>query len=115
MNVASPYWYPFEQGNTRGIRGIEGGIVVEDEQHDDGARITLESGCLRAPFAITVTIYGWAGHTRFFADEPTVRQSYEAMKTALLDVLRLLPKEEDDPIDADQIDAAIASFLTRFP
>lgn len=115
MNVASPYWYPFEQGNTRGIKGFEGGVILEDEQHDDGARITLEHGCLRAPVAITLTVYGWMSHTRFFADEATGKQAYEEMRAALLDVLRLLPKEDDDPIETEQIEDAISVFLIRFP
>ncbi|MCK6577503.1 MAG: hypothetical protein L6Q98_05295 [Anaerolineae bacterium] len=115
MNLASPYWYPFERGETRGITGAEGGTVVEDEQHDDGARIMLESGCLRAPFAITVTVYGWMVHTRFFADEATAKQAYDDMKTALIDVLRRLPKEDDDPVLTEEIDEAVETFQARFP
>ncbi len=51
------------------MTGAEGGKVIADEQHDGGARITLERDCLRAPYAITCTVYGWAYHTRFLADE----------------------------------------------
>jgi hypothetical protein len=115
MNLASPHWYPFEDGATRGMRGMEGGVILEDEQHDDGARITWEGNCARAPHAITLTVYGWAGHVRFFADEATARADYEAMKGALLPVLALLPRYDDDPIDADLIDAALADFMARFP
>ncbi|MBK8020269.1 MAG: hypothetical protein IPK19_02305 [Chloroflexi bacterium] len=115
MNLASPYWYPFEQGNTRGITGVEGGTIVEDEQHDDGGRITMERSCLRAPFAITATVYGWMVHTRFFADEATAKLAYEAMRESLLDVLRLLPKEDDDPVLTEAIDMAIAAFQAAFP
>lgn len=116
MNVASPHWYAFEEGATLGLRGAEGGIVRADEQHDDGARITLEGECLRAPYAITVTVYGWAFHTRFFADEATAKQAYDVMKADLMGVLTLLSKEDDDdPADADAVEAALAVFMTQHP
>ncbi|MEP7292513.1 MAG: hypothetical protein ABI835_12060 [Chloroflexota bacterium] len=109
-------WLPFEEGETIGIKGGEGGIVTADEQHSSGARITLEQYCLRAPFAITVTIYGWAYHTRFLADEATAKQAYDDMKPALVEILDLLPQDEDDePADADQVDQAVADFTERFP
>jgi len=109
-------WLPFEDGETLGIKGTEGGTVMADEGHARGARITLERDCLRAPFAITCTIYGWAYHTRFLADEATAKQAYDEMKVALLDILDLLPQtEEDDPADAEQVEEAIAIFVARFP
>lgn len=108
-------WLPFEDGETVGMRGTEGGSIVADEQHPAGARITLERDCLRAPYAITCTIYGWGYHTRFLADEPTAQQAYDDMKPALEDVLRLLPiDEDDDPPDADAVEGAIADFAERF-
>ncbi len=109
-------WLPFEDGETIGIQGSEGGTVTADEQHSSGGRITLESQCLRAPYAITVTIYGWAYHTRFFADEATAKQAYDDMKTALLEILALLPQEdEDETADADTVEQAVADFVERFP
>ncbi len=108
-------WQPFEDGKTIGIRGTEGGKVVADEQHTGGARITLEAECLRAPFAITCTIYGWGYHTRFLADEATAQQAYADMKAALLDIVALLPQDDDDiPANADQIEQAVTDFAERF-
>ncbi len=109
-------WEPFEDGKTIGITGTEGGTVIADEQHERGGRITLERDCLRVPYAITCTIYGWAYHTRFIADEPTAKQSYAEMKTALLDVLRLLPPgDTGDVPDPEQVEQAVADFAERFP
>lgn|GEM_PF-252930 len=109
-------WTPFEDGETIGIRGTEGGTVIADEQHSGGARITLERDCLQAPFAITCTIYGWAYHTRFLADEATAKQAYDDMKAALLEIVALLPQDDDDiPANADQIEQAVADFAERFP
>ena len=80
------------------------------------SRITLESACLRAPFAITCTIYGWAYHTRFLADEATALDAYAEMKAALGDIVALLPQDDDDiPANADQIEQAVTDFAERFP
>lgn len=109
-------WKPFEEGATIGIKGAEGGKVVADEQHDGGARITLERDCLRAPFAITCVIYGWAYHTRFFADEATAKQAYDDMKAGLLDIVSLLPQSEgDETPDAERVETAVEDFVERFP
>lgn len=97
------------------MRGAEGGTILEDEQHDDGARITWEGRCLRAPFAINIIVYGWAASTHFFADEATSRQAYDEMKAALMPALALLPKHDADPIDSAAIDLALAAFARQFP
>ena len=109
-------WSPFEDGRTIGIKGVEGGTVIADEQHESGARITLEGQCLRAPFAITCVIYGWAYHTRFFADEATAKQAYNEMSIALEDILVLLPQTDlEGTLDADEVEQAVDDFKERFP
>ena len=35
-------WIPAENGATLGHTGSEGGVIGMDEEHTDGARITLE-------------------------------------------------------------------------
>jgi hypothetical protein len=35
-------WQPFDNGATVGQRGSEDGVTLRDEEHDLGARITLE-------------------------------------------------------------------------
>lgn len=109
-------WTPFEDGATIGIKGTEGGKIIADEQHDGGARITLERDCLRAPFAITCVIYGWAYHTRFLADEPTAKQSYDDMKAALVEIVKLLPPGDgEETPDAEKMEQAVTDFALRFP
>ncbi len=108
-------WIPFEDGKTIGIKGTEGGTVIADEQHDGGARITLERDCLRAPYAITCVIYGWAYHTRFLADEATAKQSYSDMKAGLEEIVKLLPPGDgEETPDADQMEQAVEDFQLRF-
>ena len=45
-------WRPFESGSSIGATGSEGGKILLDEEHDAGARITLEQGP-KIPFSIT--------------------------------------------------------------
>lgn len=56
-------WRPYAHGTTVGQRGTEKGVIVRDEQHDGGARITLERDCRNIPFAVTCAIQGWFVHT----------------------------------------------------
>lgn len=76
-------WHPSEKGSTIGQPGSEQGIIVRDEEHDLGARITLERDTRTAPFAITCGIYGWMMHTRFFSSAPEAEEQYARMKNAL--------------------------------
>ena len=41
----------------------EGGVILRELEHPDGARIALERGGAVSPFAITCGIYGWMVHT----------------------------------------------------
>lgn len=109
-------WQPFEEGRTIGQTGTEGGVILDDDEHDGGARITLERGCLRAPFAITCGVYGWLVHTRFLADDETAQYAYIAMKSALDGIIALMP-DEDDPDASTKMDAvteAITEFTEQF-
>lgn len=111
------HWQPFEDGGTLGLHGSEGGAIIRDEEHPGGARITLERDCLRVPFAITCGIYGWAAHTRFFADEPSALYAYDEMKPSLADIVALLPDADDPNVEdrADVVSEAIEAFVERFP
>jgi hypothetical protein len=105
-------WYLIEEGRTVGTRGSEGGEIVRDEEHGDGARITLERNTLqRVPFAITCGIYGWMVHTRFFADEPTALNAFNEMKDAIASILALLAHEQDN----DSVSEAIDAFVEKYP
>jgi hypothetical protein len=80
-------WHPFENGATLGQQGSEQGIIAQDDEHRDGARITLERDGCTAPFSITCGIYGLFVHTGFAADKPEALQKYAAMKGRLEQVL----------------------------
>src|SRR5215510_15044731 len=95
----------------------EGGKVVLDQEHDLGARITLERECRCAPFAITCGIYGWMVHTRFLSSEAEARTDYVHMQDALAEILKTIPLV-DDP-DGDQkmshVFLKIQEFTGAFP
>lgn len=111
-------WLTYHEGATLGAKGAEGGAIVRDEEHPDGARITLERETLRGvPFAITCGVYGLLAHTRFFADEPTAVHEFARMQGALEALLCLMPDDSDGDIAsaADAAEDAAAAFIEQFP
>lgn len=111
-------WHDFEPPpEHRDARGSEGGVIVLDHEHADGARTTLERDTLAAPFAVTCGIYGWMVHTRFFSDEARARADVAAMPDALTDILALIPPETEMK-KRDKVNVAIddiSTFASRFP
>jgi len=111
-------WQPFEDGQTVGRTGSEGGVIQHDEVYAGAARITLEQSCLRAPYAITCGVYGHLVHTRFLADDETAVYAMDSMKAALAAIVDQLPVADDDPQWDDKLaaaEAAIAQFVRDFP
>ena len=111
-------WVPLDNGTTVGHRGgSENGIIVRDEEHDLGARITLERGADIAPFAITCGIYGWMFHTRFLGAEVDATAEFERMKDRLAEILAIIPHVNDPQRDvkSSQVCEAISSFVEQFP
>ena len=110
-------WYPFEAGRSIGTPGSEQGVIIADDAHADGARITLERDARVGPFAITCGIYGWMLHTRWFPTAAAARRDYEAMKTALDEIMMAIPLENDPDRDAGMkaTTRRISEFVARFP
>jgi hypothetical protein len=108
--VSSMTWHVFDSGATIGKQGSENGTIVLDEEHADGARITLERDGSTAPWSITCGVSGLMVHTCFFADRATAEAQYEAMKPALQAILSQL--------NADDLPAQgrlARDFVERFP
>ncbi len=110
-------WYAFDHGNSIGQQGSEDGIIVRDEEHSDGARITLERDGRTAPFAITCGIYGWMVHTRFFDTEFKAQGEFEIMEVELARILVTIPLAADPDVDAKSqvVAQSISKFVERFP
>ena len=110
-------WYPCDQGATIGQSGSEAGVIVRDEEHSLGARITLECKTPTAPFAITCGVYGWMVHTRFFSAEAEADSEYAVMREALASILDTVPEanEAEDRKRMNAVCEAVVSFVERFP
>ena len=109
-------WSPFEKGHTIGMRGSEGGIILVDEEHRDGARITLERNGF-TPFAITCGIYGWMVHTCFFSGQEEAQDAFHQMKRALEAIMQRIPDRDDPQVDTKSslVTEAIKKFIELFP
>jgi len=108
-------WYPFEDSATLGQVGSEEGIVVRDEAHSLGARITLERDAPIAPFAITCGIYGWMMHTRFFGSDSEAETQYGLMKNSLSALLEAAEKAAEIDGGRQVMYDGIDEFIGAYP
>lgn len=109
-------WERLDDGATIRHSGSESGVILRDDEHPLGARITLEHGGGTAPYAITCGIYGWMMHTHFSSSEAAAQRDYELMREALSSILAGMPTD-DAPEDADtraRTLSAIARFVDDF-
>jgi hypothetical protein len=107
-------WLVFDNGGTIAQRGSEQGVVIRDDENEDGARITLERDCKNAPFSITCGIYGSFFHTRFFRRSDEANAEFDLMKDGLAAILAIVPVT-DDPEQRQLMYDAIDEFVDRFP
>jgi hypothetical protein len=110
-------WSAFDDGLSIGKVGSERGIIVRDEEHILGARITIECDGITAPFSITCGIYGWMVHTRFFAAENEANDAVTHMKAALEAILNKMIPCDDDLVDTkmQEVCQAIGDFVEQYP
>ena len=116
-------WHPFDDGRSIGQLGTEQEIIERDDEHRDGARITLERDVVlpsgrRVPFAITCGVYGWMVHARFLDHAEDAQCDYEAMRDDLGRLLAMIPTRTDIDDDVDgsirPIGDAIGAFVDRY-
>ena len=108
-------WRPFEDGKTLGLPGSEEGIVVRDEEHVLGARITLERAASVAPFAITCGIYGWMMHTCFLSTEAEADSRYDLMKDSLSELLEAAEQTADVDGGRQVLMNGVEEFVGEYP
>jgi hypothetical protein len=110
-------WRLAEEGSTLGQLGSEEGVVVEDEEHQGGARITLERRDGKpARFAITCGLYGWFFHTRYCPSEEEAHHDFERMKLELGQMADLLSNDGSSPEKiVHAVLDAISDFVDHFP
>ena len=97
--------------------GTDGGIIVADEEHELGARLTLERTIDCRAFSITSGIYGWMVHTCRYPSLEPARAAFDAMKLELNAIVEAIPNRSDPQIDEKLaiISQSISSFVDRFP
>lgn len=100
-------WNKFENGKTIASSGSESGIIINDEEHESGARITLEKNTTVAPFSITCGIYGSFFHTLFLSTEDKAKVKYSEMKT---DIASALERELSDEEYYEWIDNFVEKY-----
>ena len=110
-------WYDYDEGYSVGTVGSNGGVIARDEEHESGARITLEEESSFAPFAVTCGIYGWMFHTRYFSDKAEASDEYDAMKNELNEILESISAEEEN-LDEEahkEIAEKMERFVEKYP
>lgn len=106
-------WTACEGGSTIGRSGSEGGRIRCDEEHELGARITLEE-VGNPPFAITCGIYGVMVHTAFAADAVEADDAYAAMKADMEALFDLWPDADAEPEAKERFYDAISAFTAKY-
>ena len=108
-------WCAFEKGETLGKSGSECGIIIWDEEHPDGARMTIESNGHVAPFSITLGIYGWIFYNVFFNTLEETRDTFQRMKPEIEGILELTKQDMPEATKKRNVDAAIKELIKRYP
>lgn len=103
-------WVDYDNGRSIGTSGAEGGVILRDEEHKNGARITLKHGSNY--ISVSCNIYGRMDHTRFFGTLNEAQREYLSMRTALAEMIEktLTPEAKDI-----KVWEAISQFVRRFP
>lgn len=100
----------FNKGRSIGTLSAEGGLILSDEENGGGARITLKRG--ERYVSVSLIIYGWMDHTRFFSSDADAQREYRAMRSAVSTVLNVI---NTDGVSDIKIWEAISDFVRRFP
>ncbi|MDD2923063.1 MAG: hypothetical protein PHQ36_12330 [Anaerolineales bacterium] len=103
-------WFAYDDGRSIGEVSAEGGVILRDEEHKRGGRMTLKQG--KTFISVSCHIYKWMDHTRFFGSVNEAQREYVIMKNILGSMM-------DDILATGANDLkmweAIADFVRRFP
>ncbi|WP_431241402.1 hypothetical protein ACQ9BO_15045 [Flavobacterium sp. P21] len=91
-------WIKYENGNSIGKKGSEGGKILNDQENINGARITVEANAGNIPFAVTFGIYGLLFHTEFFSKIETATEYFKRKKNEIDRILEMfeIPQDNQD-------------------
>jgi hypothetical protein len=102
-------WRPYNQGQTIGVKSPEGGVIVRDEEHLLGVRITLKEA--KEYISISCNISGRIDHSRFFHKMADALGEYDVMKNELVKVAQVIASGKSSDIKGWE---AIAAFVSKF-
>jgi hypothetical protein len=103
-------WLQYQEGITIGTKGPQGDVILMDEVHPDGARMTVKRG--DKYISVSCHINNWINHTRFFDKVGDATREFAVMKISILEVTDLL---KTPAINQIKVWEAISNFVTRFP
>ena len=103
-------WYAYDDGRSIGKVSSEGGVILLDDEHPAGARITLKRGS--GYISISCNLYGKMDHTRFFGSIPEAQREFRVMRAALSDVLGAIEASNSSRL---KVWDALSEFVRRFP
>lgn len=89
-------WIKYNNGNSIGKKGSEGGKILNDQENINGARITIEANVGSIPFAITLGIYGLIVHTEFFSEIEIATEYFKRKKNEIDRILEMSEIQEDN-------------------
>jgi hypothetical protein len=103
-------WVAYNNGQSIGSLSAEGSVIIRDEEHTSGARVTLKRG--EKLISVSCNVYGWIDHTRFFNTLADAQREYSLMKSSVgYMVENILAAGKSDL----KMWEAIAEFVRRFP
>lgn len=103
-------WFAYDDGRSIGKVSSEGGVILLDEEHPAGARITLKRGS--GYVSVSCNIYGKMDHTRFFGTVSEAQREFRNMKSSLDEVMKIIEATGSRDI---KVWEAISEFVRRFP
>jgi len=103
-------WAAFNDGRSIGSVSSEGGVILRDDEHRRGARLTLKRG--KNYISVSCNIYGWMDHTRFLGSVYEAEREYDLMKKELDKVLEVFASRNLNNLMAWE---AISVFVSKFP
>ncbi|WP_264530159.1 hypothetical protein [Flavobacterium sp. N502540] len=89
-------WVRYNNGNSIGKKGSEGGKILNDQENINGSRITIEANAGSIPFAITFGIYGLMVHTEFFSEIEIATEYFKRKKNEIDGILKMFEISEEN-------------------
>jgi hypothetical protein len=103
-------WVAFDNGRSIGKVGAEGGVILRDEKHPLGGRITLRRG--KSHITVSCKINGWMDPTAFFKSILEAERGYTIMKRSLATVIELSASARRGDVTVWE---SISAFVAKFP